>query len=217
MNSKKEDSTVEKKEQKSFKYIPVGDSYTIGNGVAKEERWPNLLVRHLNESGVNTELLKNPAVSGFTVEDAINYEVPELDGLHPDLVTILIGANDSFQGVAEEVFAKDYSRLLDGVEKTIPPEGKIFLISIPDYSSSPAAKDYPETETERVLELIKKYNIIIKNEAAQRKLEFIDIFPVSQTMKTDEYYIEDGLHPSKKGYELWEEGIFRSVLKALTK
>ena len=33
-------------------YLALGDSYTIGEGVAKQERWPEQLVARLRERGM---------------------------------------------------------------------------------------------------------------------------------------------------------------------
>ncbi len=201
----------------TIKYVPLGDSYTIGNGVLEEERWPNVLVQHLRKNGIKVELVENPAVSGFKVKDVIDHELPVLQEIKPAFVTILIGANDNFQRTSVENFATDYNILLNQIEKTLPAGTGVLLIAIPDYTSSPAAKDYPQAEKIKVRESLKQYNEIIKNEAKKRSLEFIDIFPLSQTMTVEEYYVEDGLHPSSKGYALWESLIFPQALKILKK
>jgi lysophospholipase L1-like esterase len=205
--------TIDQTDTSNIKYVAIGDSYTIGNGVLEQDRWPNVLVRHLKEQGIKIELMANPAVSGFRVQDAISQEIDEIERIKPELVTVLIGANDNFSDRRVEDFRADLKELLDSVQKFSSKKTKIILISIPDYTSSPAADRYPQAEVERVRRLIEEYNKVIKQEAGERNLAFADIFPTSQTMTSPEFYIEDGLHPSAKGYALWEKEIFPVVLK----
>lgn len=189
-------------------YISIGDSYTIGNGNLEENRWPNVLERHLNEVGINIKLIANPAVSGYTVQDAILRELPVVERLKPDFVTVLIGANDNFSQTDPSIFEHDLKELLDKLQPMLKNPKNIVLITIPDYSKSPAASDY---ETAGVSEGIQQYNEIIKSEADKRDLKVADIFPISQTMTGAEDYISDGLHPSAEGYAKWEKVIYPVV------
>jgi lysophospholipase L1-like esterase len=193
-------------------YIPIGDSYTIGNGLHSEDRWPNVMTRRLNEAGIQVRLLTNPAVSGYTVDDALKREVPVVERLKPDFVTVFIGANDNFRGTPASTYEKELKNLLSQIQSKMKNPQNIVLITIPDYSKSPASAGY---QTAGVSESIQEYNQIIKQEAQQRGLEVADIFPVSQTMTTAADYISDGLHPSAQGTAKWESVIYPVVLEKL--
>ena len=193
-------------------YISLGDSYTIGNGNLEEERWPNVLTRHLNEAGIKVRLIANPAVSGYTVQDAIQTELPIVKKLKPDFVTVLIGANDNFAQVPVLNYERDLKELLDKLQSMLKNPKNIVLITIPDYSKSPAAAGY---ETSGTSESINEYNKIIKSEAEKRNLKVADIFTVSQTMTGADDYISDGLHPSAQGYAKWEKVIYPVVYEFL--
>lgn len=212
-NKSQTSMNTQNKSQNEITYVPIGDSYTIGNGVSAENRWPNVLVGHLKDEGIDMELMENPAVSGFTVRDAIRIELPVVEKVKPDFVTVLIGANDSFAQRDVKAFHGDLIQLLDKLQSILPSPKNIVLITIPDYSKSPAASSF---DTQGVSELIKDYNVAINEEAKKRGLKIADIFPVSQTMTGREDYIDDGLHPSAAGYTKWEKIIFpvvRDVLK----
>lgn len=202
------------KTEDKITYIAVGDSYTIGNGVLEKDRWPNVLVKHLNEAGINIRLIGNPAVSGYTVEDAVRTELPVVKKLHPDFVTVLIGANDNFSQTDPKLFERDLKELLDKLQPMLKNPKNIVLITIPDYSKSPAAAGY---DTQNISESIEEYNKIIKSEAEKRNLKVADIFPVSQTMTGSDDYISDGLHPSSQGYAKWEKVIYPVVFELLKK
>lgn len=193
-------------------YIPIGDSYTIGNGLHAEDRWPNVMTKRLNEAGIQVRLLTNPAVSGYTVDDALQREVPVVERLKPDFVTVFIGANDNFRGTPASTYEKELKNLLSQIQSKMKNPQNIVLITIPDYSKSPSAQNY---KTTGMSEGIQAYNQIIKKEAEQRGLKVADIFPISQTMTTDADFISDGLHPSAQGTAKWEQVIYPVVLEKL--
>lgn len=193
-------------------YVPIGDSYTIGNGLRTEDRWPNVMTKRLNDAGIPIKLLANPAVSGYTVEDALTQELPVIERLKPDFVTVFIGANDNFRGTPVATYEKELKNLLDQIQSKLENPKNIVVITIPDYSKSPASAEY---NTAGVSESIQSYNDIIKKEAEQRGLKVADIFPISQTMTTDADFISDGLHPSAQGTAKWEKVIFPVVLEKL--
>lgn len=195
-----------------IRYVAIGDSYTIGYGVSEKNRWPNVLINNLKKEGININLVANPSASGFMVRDAIEFELPEVERIKPDFVTILIGANDSFRQEETETYQKDLIELLDRLEKILPNPKNIILITIPDYSISPQAFGLPKEELSK---LIQDYNEVIKEEGNKRGLKVADIFPVSQTMIETSDYIEDGLHPSAKGYLKWGKVIFPVVFDFL--
>lgn len=194
----------------TIKYLPIGDSYTIGNGVAAEDRWPNVLTKHLNMAGLQVQLVGNPAVSGYTVQDAVDFELPEIKKLRPDFVTVLIGANDNFRQTPASVYDQELKSLLDQLQGMMENPQGIVLITIPDYSYSPAAYN-----KDGISESIAQYNQIIKSQAEKRGLKVADIYPVSQRMTGEEDFISDGLHPSAAGYRKWEEVIYPVVYDVL--
>jgi|SRR3989344_1712902 len=192
-----------------IKFVAIGDSYTIGLGIAETDRWPNVLVNHLKEAGVNVKLAANPSVSGYRVSDALKQELPEVKRQRPDFVTVLIGANDNFGQKEARIYQQELAEFLDALQLVLTNPKNIILITLPDYSKSPAASGY---SSEGISKSIDAYNQVIKNEAIKRGLKMADIFPVSQSMNTDDY-ISDGLHPSAKGYAKWEKIIFPVVLE----
>ena len=141
-------------------------------------------------------------------------ELPEVEKLRPDFVTVLIGANDSFGQKDVKVYHQQLRELLDKLELMVTDPKNIVLITIPDYTKSPSFKLY---QSEDELKLIREYNEVIKEEGKQRSLAVADIFPISQTMTDDADYVDDGLHPSAQGYLKWEKVIFPIVLNLFKK
>lgn len=196
----------------SIQYLPLGDSYTIGEGVHAAQSWPSLLTENLRKQGMAIELLGNPAVTGYTTDDLIREELPELEKKKPNFVTLLIGVNDYVQGRTEKEFKVRFVTILDFIQKRLPDKSKLLLITIPDFSVTPNGKHYAHGRNAH--KDIALFNQIIKSEAKKRKLPVVDIFHSSLNMGKDPSLVcEDGLHPSAKEYVHWEKMIRAEVEK----
>jgi acyl-CoA thioesterase I len=206
MNSSKPGNS----ENNNIRFMPIGDSYTIGNGVRVSERWPNLLVESLMKEGIVLELIANPAVSGYDAEDAIVRELPLFEKEKPDFGTLFIGANDSFRGRNLETFRNNYVELLDRMQISLTNKDNLVVITIPNYANFPQVRGYDVG-----VEEIEGYNQIIREEAGRRNLPIVDLYSIN-TLGSDDYFISDGIHPSPKGIKVWHDVIFpvvREVLK----
>ncbi|MBL4755549.1 MAG: SGNH/GDSL hydrolase family protein [Flavobacteriales bacterium] len=197
-----------------IRYAALGDSYTIGEAVAEEERWPNLLVAHLQEAGVEIKIVANPSVTGWTTQDLIDKELPIYREAEPHFATLLIGVNDWVQGFSESQFRENLAYIMDEMLKELSSHTQLVIITIPDFGATPAGPKYSKGRD--ITAGLAAFNAIIAEEAATRKLSVVDIFEVSQGMKDDTDLVgPDGLHPSAKEYALWEELIFPVVKKKL--
>ena len=193
-----------------LRYVVIGDSYSNGEGVGDAVAWPVLMTEHLQAEGVPIEFQQNLARSGWTTGDAIQGQLPHFRRLKPTFTTIMLGANDAFQGATPAVFRKNFSTILDEVTGIVPDKRHMFVVTIPDFSLSPEGKVYRLTDR-----LIREFNDIIKEESAARNIAVIDIFPLSQTLAADRtMFAPDGLHPSEKQLREWERVIFERVIRS---
>jgi len=197
----------------SVRYVALGDSYTIGTSVGVAERFPDQLVKALGPaSGVH--LVENLGVDGHTSADLIRDELPPLDGLAPDLATVLIGVNDVVQGVSAATYGANVSHILDTLLRHLP-EARIVAITIPDYTVTPAGADYGDPGERRAA--ITAENAIMTDLAKQRGIAVVDIFDISQEAATDRSLVApDGLHPSGAQYARWVERLAPVVARRLT-
>jgi len=200
---KKISGGIENVTKTRLQYIAVGDSYTSGTGAQPEESWPSLLAEDLTKAGIPVELAANPSRAGFTTADALEKELPLLPE-RADLATLLIGANDWVQGGGPEIFRKNLRLLIDDLHRRVP-KGRLFLITIPDLSSSPFGNFF--SGGRNVSGGIQEFNRIISEEAEARNLTIIDIFSVR--LKPHQY--ADGIHPNAEGYAVWEKTIFEGI------
>lgn len=205
-----------KVEDDQVRYIALGDSYTIGEGVRSDDSWPIQLVQKLHDNDVRITLVANPSVTGWTTQDLIDKELPIYESSDPDFATLLIGVNDWVRGVDEDTFHRNLKQIIDRMQKRLPDKQDIILITIPDFSVTPTGKRY-DSEGNAAAG-IARFNTIIKEEGKLRNLPVVDIYPIAQKMKNDPSPTSpDGLHPSGKEYALWTELIFPIALRMIEK
>jgi lysophospholipase L1-like esterase len=195
------DASVESEEAR-VRYVALGDSYTIGTSVSEHERWPNQLVARVPE----LELVGNLAVNGYTSADLIDRELPALDDLDAELVTVIIGVNDVVQGVPDGVYASNVAVILDRLLEIVPP-GRLVCVATPDYTRTPSGADYGAPEARR--DAIVRFNAILHEACEERGGAFVpEVFEVSLRVSDDpELVASDGLHPSGEQYRLWVDAI----------
>ena len=187
-----------------MKYLALGDSYTIGTGASDGSRsWPSIIARRLNAE------LTNPAVNGYTTLDLIRDELPYLERLKPDLVSILIGVNDLVQDRSSDQYKDSLARIYDAVlDLEIPP--RAVAISIPDWSYVPAAADFGGKD--RVATLTDVFNAVAEREARNRNFTWVDIGEASTSgIGSAGWIASDDLHPGDAQYAAWAEVIWPAV------
>lgn len=199
----------------TYSFVPVGDAYTKCEGVLKEESWPVLVTKHLQEAGVEIELTANPAKTGWLTGHVIELELPLFEQYHPSFATLLIGANDYIQEASVSEFEANLKTIVDRMQKILPDPSKLILLTIPDFSVTQVGQILAgEKDVEKG---IQELNQIIFKEGQRRSLPVVDLFPISKGMKDNlELVSSDGLHPSGKEYALWEREIFPIALKLVT-
>ncbi len=192
------------------RFLALGDSYTIGQGVTADNRWPNQLVAELGRQGYNVEELRIIAQTGWTtssLQNAINQQMP-LNGY--TLVALLIGVNNQFQGGSIDTYTVQFKDLL---QQAIVLAGNnpqhVFVLSIPDYAYTPYGNGNPVISAE-----IDLFNGVSRFITSTYNIRYIDITPISRLGLSNPYLIaDDGLHPSGAMYRLWVEEIVKYIEK----
>jgi acyl-CoA thioesterase I len=201
---------------KALGYLALGDSYTIGTGASSEaHNYPSILARRLSEATGAKIALTNPAVNGFTTQDLIDNELAFVRRLKPELVTILIGVNDLVQGRSLVSYGKSLAAIYDVVATLGLAPGRVFAISIPNWSVVPAATGFGDPG--RLRRLTDDYNGLAQIEAQQRGFMWVDITSVSTSRHgTPGWISSDQLHPGDIQYQAWADVIWDAVRKPWT-
>jgi lysophospholipase L1-like esterase len=196
-----------------MRYVSLGDSYTIGQGVLEEERWPNMLVQDLRAQGIDIELVANPSQTGWTTKQVLDVELEIFRDSDPDFATLMIGVNDYFQGVSADTFRERFAKILDEMKNELTDSSKIVIVNIPDYSVTPTGAGY---DSGNVTAGIAEFNQIIFEEAAEESIAVVDVFALSQeALDKPEWIASDGLHPSGIQYRAWLDLIYPVVVELL--
>ncbi len=192
--------------------VALGDSYTIGTSVTEAERWPNQLRDRIE----GIEIAGNLAVNGYTSRDVIDRELPELEALRPDLVTLLIGVNDVVQGVPEERYGENVEILLEELLGLVP-SNRIVCVATPDYTVTPQGAAFGDPAQQHAG--IVRANQILGDACRSRGAAFVEeTFEISRQAAHDPSLVaDDGLHPSGLQYERWVEAIAPIVRDLLSR
>ena len=186
-----------------MRYLALGDSYTIGEGVDAAARWPVQLARALREEHIALRDPRIIATTGWTT-DELNAAIDAAEPLgHWDLVSLLIGVNNQYRGRSLADYRSEFRALLErAIGFANGRMDRVFVVSIPDWGVTPFAKTEAR-ERVNVSEEIDAFNAAAREIAQARGVAFVDITPASRANAAQ--VAEDGLHPDGAMYATWTQ------------
>lgn len=197
----------------AVRYLALGDSYTIGESVPEEERWPNQLAGLLESEGVQTEVTI-VARTGWTTDEL--WQSIQDRGVDPpyDLVSLLIGVNNQYRGYDLDEYRQQFVFLLNkSIEYAGGNPSRVIVLSIPDWGVTPFASG---RDPDQIAKKIDEFNSINREESEKAGVHYFDITPVSREAAADAALIaSDGLHPSGKMYAQWAEMVLPKAFDIL--
>lgn len=185
----------------TYKYMALGDSYTIGQSVCETCRFPAQLKTALEADPNVTVDLDIIAQTGWTttnLKNAINTQNPSNDY---DLVTLLIGVNNQYQNKPFSLYGQQFPELVDkAIALARGDKSNVIVVSIPDYRYTPYGNGLLNPET--VSEEIDQYNTFAQSCCEANGVTFINITDITRLgLMEPELVASDGLHPSQLAYE----------------
>lgn len=192
-----------------LKYLALGDSYTIGESVNENERWPVQLAQALTEKGTSVAKPKIIAVTGWRTDNLKNgINIAQLKDEY-DMVSLLIGVNNQYQGKSIDEYIIAFEDLLKtAIQLAGGKRPNVFVVSIPDYGFTPFGK----SKQEKITRELDEYNAINKRITESYGVMYFNITDISRKGLDDpELVASDGLHPSGKQYTLWVERIMKDL------
>ena len=186
-------------------YLALGDSYTIGEGVAEHERWPELWADLMADQG---HIIKQPvhiiAKTGWTTDELLHAIDSEGNIGKWDYVSLLIGVNNQYRGRSVEEYNIEFKQL---AEKAIhfahnKPE-QVNVLSIPDWGQTPFGQASGR-DTQQIGYEIDAFNNSAQQICRNLGLKFWDITTMTRdNSQNSQMHASDGLHPSGQMYQLW--------------
>lgn len=199
-------------------YLALGDSYTIGEGVGAEDRWPVRLAAALEASGISLDEPRIIARTGWTTGELLQAIATASPTPAPDhaLVTLLIGVNDQYRGHGVGAFRSGCERLLTrAIDLAANDPRRVVVVSIPDWSVTPFAGSDPRGQAAIAAE-IDAFNASAERLATAAGAAFVDVTPDSRRAAHDrDLLAADALHPSASMYESWVRLILPAARRAL--
>jgi lysophospholipase L1-like esterase len=190
----------------AYRYLALGDSYTIGEGVPADGTWPFQLAAALRAQGVALADPQIIATTGWTTDElaaAIDEAAPQGPFA---LVSLQIGVNNQYRGRPLAEYRQQFEQLLQrAIALAAEDPARVLVLSIPDWGVTPYARDNSRDATQVALD-IDDFNAAARACCGDYGVAFVDITPVSRDGGDQPaMLVEDGLHPSAQMYRRWME------------
>ncbi len=180
-------------------YVAIGDSAAQGIGASSlSNSYVSLVAANIrSQTGRNVRII-NLSQSGAKLRDVIREQLPQLQALQPDIVTVDIGANDIAHGTASDVMVEEYQQVISAL-KPYP----VVFANLPDFMWG--------TQQRNTTAL----NVTIVSLCDRYGLQLADLHQVTHAkMWSFNEYAADGFHPSSHGHQTWA-GAFEPGIKTL--
>jgi lysophospholipase L1-like esterase len=196
-------------------FLALGDSYTIGEGVAVSDRWPVQLANALRRSlPIDApDILARTGWTTFELAAAM-----QRHSFHPPytLVTLLIGVNDQYRGRDVQSYCDDFRALLErAIELAGGRSQHVIVVSIPDWGVSRFGRNSGRDIAQIAAE-IDLYNAANLQISDSLQVNYVDVTGLSRNASDrGDLLVEDGLHPSAAAYQQWANTILPFAQRAL--
>ena len=184
----------------TYRYLALGDSYTIGESVCSSCNYPMQLkaaFESKSEAQLETKIIARTGWRTDNLIEAIEDQNP--DNTY-DFVSLLIGVNNQFQGTPFSVYENEFSQLLTTAIKLA--QGKkehVIVLSIPDYAFTPFGQS--TSNPQQISDEMDKYNAYAKEVAEKQGVKYLNITDITRRGIAEPNLVaSDGLHPSEDAY-----------------
>ena len=193
----------------NYKYLALGDSYTYGQSVCVDCRFPEQLKdsirQFLNEDDIfNIKLIAETGWTTTNLKWAMSSEPLASDY---DLVTLLIGVNNQYQNSPFSVYEQEFVTLVNtAIARGKGDKNNVIVVSIPDYAYTPFGQG--TSNPSNISTQLDAYNAFAENYCLANNITFINITDITRLgLQQPELVANDGLHPSTVAYSKFVERI----------
>lgn len=193
-------------------YLALGDSYTIGQGIAAEGRWPVHLASLLvSLKKINVGDPRIIARTGWTTGDLLAHLKTQNLPNDFGLVSLQIGVNNQYRGYISgtfnlEPFRTEFKTLLaTSIQFAQKNPKNVVVLTIPDWGATP----YGNGQNRALIsEQIKQYNAVILAEATSAGVAVVDVYDLSLKVSQNAALVaSDGLHYSSQMHLEWAQRV----------
>lgn len=192
--------------ERPLRFLALGDSYTIGEGVDQAAGWPAQLRARLQEQAIDVDAAEIVATTGWTTDELWQAIAARTFTPPYALVSLLIGVNNQYRGRDAGNYAEELGSLIDfAVRMAAGDAGKLIVVSIPDWGTTRFAAER-QIDAARVAGEIDSFNAVARKACLARAAHWVDVTALSRGEARD-MLADDGLHPSAGQYALWAAAI----------
>lgn len=158
-------------------FLALGDSYTIGEGVPEEGRWPVQLTVRLRENGIAVGAPRIVATTGWTTDELS--AAMDAAALQPGyaFVTLLIGVNNQYRGRTTTEYGEQFLALLRRAAELSGDARRVVVVSIPDWGVTAFAEGRDRAAIGRDIDA---FNAIARDETLRMNSRWVDVTPASR-------------------------------------
>ncbi|WP_179343342.1 SGNH/GDSL hydrolase family protein [Winogradskyella ursingii] len=216
-NSEDSNSLTASPEDNNYNILSLGDSYTIGESVCNTCKFPEQLKDSLIENFDESETigLKVIAQTGWTTTNLKSaIESADLNSRY-DLVTLLIGVNNQFQGKPFSIYEEEFPELVNtAISLAGEDKSNLIVVSIPDYAFTPFGQN--RDNPENISAEIDSYNDFAKNYCEANDITFVNITDITREgLNNTDLVATDGLHPSELAYSKFVERLLPIAMEKI--
>lgn len=176
-------------------YVALGDSAAQGIGASRPDKgYVGLLADDIATLTGRQVRVVNLSVTGATLADVLQHQLPQVDRYRPDIITVEVGGND-VRSYQPEPFERDFGQLLDGL-----PAGRTVVATVPYFGGRIRSDGNDAVMSD-----------VIRRLAAARGISVADLYTDLRSRHTVRLYAADWFHPSDHGYRVWRDS-FRPVV-----
>jgi acyl-CoA thioesterase-1 len=187
---------VEPEKQFEGTIVAVGDSLTEGLDVDEELAYPAVLERKLRDLGYPYRVV-NAGISGETSSGTLA-RIKWVLTLNPDIVILVIGANDGFRGIAPDLIKTNIEKIVRELKShnaTVVLGAMQMVQNLGREYTTAFASIYPEVARSEAVILTPFF---LRGVAANRELNQAD-----------------GIHPTAAGYQIIVDNLTPYVVEAI--
>jgi len=199
----------------SLRFLAIGDSYTIGEGVPDAGRWPVQLAAALRTAH-QIDAPEIVARTGWTTDELA--DAMSRHAFHPPygLVTLLIGVNNQYRGRDLQNYRDQFRALLErAIELAGGKPQHVIVVSIPDWGVTPFANGSGR-DLAQIASEIDAYNAANAQISQMLHAHYVDVTGISRDGgDASGMLVGDSLHPSAAMYRRWTAAILPVAQRAL--
>jgi len=202
----------------ALSYLALGDSYTIGEGVAAGQSWPMQLAARLRDEGIALADAHVVATTGWTTDELD----AGIDAARPpegfDFVSLLIGVNNQYRGRPLDEYGAQFTALLErAIGFAHGRADRVLVLSIPDWGVTRFGKASGRDPAVIAREL-DAFNAAAKAICDAHGVAFVDITAASRAHGAEDAMLaDDGLHPSAAMHALWTDAALPAARRLLAR